>query len=167
MNRFTRRRFVRHGATVAGAASATALLGGTQLGRALAASALGTLSEARSKTYAAVVEAVALAKHSGVSASNLDGTTRRFASIYDRADEGFRTGVDKVLDRVEEAPGGDGFSALDPGARLKLLRKWTKGDKTEVRGIGCGTLVGAASQYAGMPFHPDPFEDPRTLAVHI
>jgi hypothetical protein len=167
VNRFTRRRFVKHGATVAGAASATALLGGTGLGRALAASATGALSEARRKTYGAVVEAVALAKHSGVSASNLDGTTRRFESIYDRADEGFRTGVDSVLDRLEEAAGADGFTALDARARLKLLREWTKGGKHEVRGIGCGTLVGAASQYAGMPFHPDPFEDPRTLAVHI
>ena len=167
MNRFTRRRFVKHGATVAGAASATALLGGTGLGRALAASATGALSEARSKTYASVVEAVALAKQSGVSAENLDGTTRRFASIYDRADPGFRAGVDNVLDRVEEAPGGAGFSALDPDARLKLLRRWTNGGNPRVRGMTGGTLVGAAAAYAGLAFHPDPFDDPRTVAVHI
>lgn len=167
MDRFTRRRFVRHGATLAGAASATALLGGTPLGRAIAASATGALSQARRKTYAAVVEAVALAKQSGVSAANLDATTARFEALYRRGEPGFRSAVENVLDHVEQGAGGEGFSALSPRQRLAVLREWNKAERGTVRGMSSGTLASTASMYAVMPFRRDPIEDPRTLAVHI
>ena len=164
--RFTRRRFVYRGATLAGAVGATTLVGGTRIAEVLAA-APARLSEAHRLTYAAIVEALALVKDTKVSAANVDGATAKFAAMYEDGVADFRTAVDNVLDRIEEAPGGDGFAALDRPARWKLLRKWSKDGKAGKDGIRYGVLATTAALYAAMPFHPNAIEDPRTVAVSI
>jgi hypothetical protein len=166
VNRFTRRRFVERGAAVAGAASATALVGGSRLADALAAST-GGLTEARRTTYAAVVEAMALVKGSSIKATALPSTTARFAKLYSSGAPGFRQGVDRILDRVEAGPGGAGFAKLDARGRLDLLRKWTRSRRGSIDGMHAGAVATTAALYAAMPFEPRAADDPRTVAVQL
>jgi hypothetical protein len=145
---------------IAGALGAYAVVGGPGIERALAAVApAAELSAARSATYTAVVEAVALAKASAVTAANPVATAARFAAIYRHGDPQFRTGVDNVLDRI--AVPANGFEQMEPRARLGQLRRWLSGaDPGLVRGMSWGVIAPAAIGFASLPFHQHTPDDP-------
>ncbi len=152
MDSFTRRDLVQRGAILAGAAGVASVVGMTGIEKALAA---GTqLSAQRQATYSALVEAVALSPTAGVSASNLDRSTARFAKYYAEGGEGMRTAVGIVLDTVESGPGGAGFAELPKRARLAQLKDWLEGDleAESARGHRWRAIAPQAVELAALPF---------------
>lgn len=152
---YTRRDVLQRGALLAGAAGAASIAGLGGIERALAAVST-QLSPAREATYAALVEAVALAGKSDVSADHLDRSTAEFAEIYADATAEMRANTDVVLDVIERGPGGDGFAKLRNNARLKQLRRWVgeDGDKKTPAGGHWSGVAGVAVELAIVPFYP-------------
>ncbi|MDQ3933078.1 MAG: hypothetical protein M3340_00425 [Actinomycetota bacterium] len=122
---FTRRDLVQRGATLAGAAGAASIFGLSGLEKALAA---GGLSAERQATYTALVEAVAAAGGSKVSASNVERTTADFAASYAGTTTEGQRHIDRVLDAVERKIGVPSFSELPKRAGLEQLRAWLGAD---------------------------------------
>lgn len=142
-SRVTRREFVAAGGVVIGALGAASL--GWPAGKlAAAASSYDGLTPARAATYAALVEALALAPETGVidASHSQDAMDRWYAS----APATTRTYIDGVLDSLEEESSGS-FKAKGAADRLKLLRGWVGGRH---RGLsGAAVVLGAPVVAAG------------------
>jgi hypothetical protein len=145
----TRRDLMRRGALAGGAAAASSLVGWGSLERALAA---GTLTPERSATYGALVEAVALAGTSKVSAANIERTTAQFADFYAGAPAVVRDTADRALDVVGRMPGGGRFAELDKRTRLARLRGAYRLDPQ--REPRWREALPAALEFVSVPFYP-------------
>jgi hypothetical protein len=140
----TRRGFLARSAAVVSVLAAAGV-GGTGLMRA--AAGRPGLSAARRRTYVALVDAVGRASRSQVDPAQAPFAARRLSGEYAGALDPTRAGIDDVLDRLEHAPSGRQFSALDPAARIAVLRRLADGESD---------LAGRAVSLAAAPFHPNP-----------
>jgi hypothetical protein len=160
MLRITRRRFVIRGGAAAGALSAVSVAGLGGIERALAVVS-GSLSPARRATYGALVEAVALAGTTDVSATNIRRTTDEFEAICRVRGPKFRRSVENVLDCLREGAGGAGFAKASAPKRLQYLRDWFEGPiEAEHRGLRWRAVAPTAVTYAALPFYPHGPDDP-------
>jgi hypothetical protein len=133
-SRVTRREFVVAGGVAVSALGAASL--GWPAGKLAAAPVSHDgLSPARAATYAALVEALALAPETGVvdASQSQEAMDRWYAS----APATTRTYIDGVLDSVEDESSGS-FKAKGAADRLKLLRGWVGGRR---RGLGGAVVV--------------------------
>jgi len=107
----------------------------------------------REATYRAIVEAVGVLPDNQVDAALAEQATARFAQAFDERLPDWRREVDGLLRRIQRgAPGG--FTELDPGARLDLLRAWSAADGPRARRLR--TDADAAVALAAESFNPDP-----------
>jgi hypothetical protein len=120
----TRRQFIQRGGVLAGAL-ALALGGAAGLARpggtGGTAQAAG-LTEARRRTYTALIAAVAVQPSVRLSPAVALDAADAFAAVYDAWPDERRRQADAVLDALERAPAG-GFSALDDRRRGDDLRE--------------------------------------------
>ncbi len=133
----TRREFVAAGGVAIGALGA-ASLGWPASKLAAASSSKDGLTAARAATYAALVEALALAPETGVidASRSQDAMDRWYAS----APASTRTYINGVLDLLEEKSSGS-FKTRGSADRLKLLRAWVGAQHHGVG--GAAVLLGA------------------------
>jgi hypothetical protein len=109
----------------------------------------------------ALVDAVGRGSRSQVDPARAGAAAEWLRAHYATAFEPTRTAIDEVLDGVERATPGRGFSALDPAARLAALRSLAAAGSDRRR-----DLAGRAVALAAAPFHP-PADDYHPTPVTL